>query len=142
MTMMLMMMLLVMALTSHRGHSMMISLKTWTRLLNRTVVTDPLETDLLNAQMVTVRDFRMDPGVDLAAGCTKGHRVPHPMTRFILKIEAGTLIIRLTGVITIGTVITGTVLVMMRMKVATSMVFPLASMVNGVTTKGTTTGTD
>ena len=52
------------------------------------------------------------------------------------------MIIGLTGIITTGTVITGTVLVMMCMKVDTSTVFPLASMVDGVMTKGTTTGTN
>ena len=86
--MMLMMMLLVMAPTSHWGHSMKIRLKTQTRLLNRTVMTDPLGTDLLNAQMVTIRDLRIDPGADLAADHTKDHRVPHPMKRVVLKIEA------------------------------------------------------
>ena len=93
-------------------------------MLNRTVMTNPLEIDLLNAQMVTVRDLRIDPAADPAAGHTKGHRVPHPMTRFILEIEAGIMIIGLTRVITIGIVITGTILVMMRMKVDTSMVSP------------------
>ena len=87
-------------------------------------MTNPLEIDLLNAQMVTVRDLRIDPGADPAAGHTKGHIVPHPMTRFILEIEAGIMIIGLTRVITIGTVITGTILVMMHMKVDTSMVSP------------------
>ena len=75
-------------------------------------MTDPLGTDLLNAQMVTVRDLKIDPGADLAADHTK------------------------------GTVITGTVLVMMRMKVDTSMVFPLTSMVDEVMTEGMTTGTN
>ena len=105
-------------------------------------MSDPLGTDLLNAQMVTVRDLKIDPGADPVAEHTKGHRVPHPMTRFLLKIKTGIVIVGLTQIITIGTVITGTILVMMRMKVDTSMVFPLASMVNGVMTEGTTTGTN
>ena len=86
-------------------------------------MTNPLGTDLLNAQMVTIRDLKIDPGADLAADRTKGHRMPHPMTRFILEIKAGIVIVGLTEVITIGTVITGTVLVMMCMKVDTSTVF-------------------
>ena len=61
---------------------------------------------------------------------------------FVLKIEAGIVIIELTGVIMKGTVITSTILVMMCMKVDTSTVFPLASTVDGVMTEGMTTGTD
>ena len=101
-------------------------------------MTDPLGTDLMNAQMVTIRDLKIDPAADL----TKGHRVPHPVTRFILEIKVGIVIVRLTRVITTGTVITHTILVVILMKVDTSMVFPLASMVDGVMTEGKTTGTD
>ena len=72
----------------------------------------------------------------------QGSQSPSPMTKFVLEIKAGIMIIGLTAVITIGTVVTGTILVMMCMKVDTSMVFPLASVVDGVTTKGMTTGTN
>ena len=138
MTMMLVMVLPAMAPTSCQGHSRVIDPKTQTRLSDRPGMTDPLGTDLPGTQAATIKDL----GTDLAAGCAKGYRVPLQVTRFVLKIEVGIMIVRLTGVMTIGTIITGTVLVMMCMEVDTSMVSLLASMVDGVMTKGMTVGSD
>ena len=69
-------------------------------------MTNPLGTDLLNAQMVNVRDRS-------SSRLHQGSQSPSPHDK-----------VHSRGVITIGTVITGTILVMMCMKVDTSMGFP------------------
>ena len=87
---------------------------------SRTGVTNPLGTKLLNPQVMNIRG----PRIGLGVGRAKGHEVPHEVTRFILEIGVGIVIDRLTGAITIGTVIIGTILVMTCMEVGPSTVFP------------------